>query len=144
MSKLPSQLDKEILELCKQGKQINAIKLYKETTGKGLKESKDYVDKLATSYGIRTTTNDGGGSCFVATACYGDYNSLEVLILRHYRDEKLLTTYGGRLFVKLYYAFSPAIAAQLAKSAQLKQIVRTYLLKPIVKRISRHDLGDGV
>ena len=97
MSNLPSELDNEILELCRQGKKLDAIKLHKDATGIGLKESKDYVDKLATDNGIVTPLGKGG--CFVATACYGDYNSLEVLLLRNYRDEKLMTTYGGRIFV---------------------------------------------
>jgi ribosomal protein L7/L12 len=47
MGNLPNSLDNEILELCKQGKKLSAIKLLCETTGMGLKESKDYVDRIS-------------------------------------------------------------------------------------------------
>ena len=34
MKSSPNSYDKEIVSLCEQGKKIEAIKLYKETTGK--------------------------------------------------------------------------------------------------------------
>jgi len=36
----------EILELIRKGKKIRAIKLYREETGVGLKEAKEYVESL--------------------------------------------------------------------------------------------------
>lgn len=36
----------EIMELMKTGQKIQAIKLYREQTGVGLKEAKDYVESL--------------------------------------------------------------------------------------------------
>jgi hypothetical protein len=134
MNNHTSSKDKEILELCQQGKKIEAIKIYKEATGNGLKESKEYVEKLASDHGIGFPAGKGG--CFIATACYGDYDSTEVLVLRLYRDEKLLKTIPGMVFVKIYYILSPFIAKQLDKSDKLKYFVRTYLLKPLVNRIS--------
>jgi hypothetical protein len=142
MGNLPNSLDNEILELCKQGKKLSAIKLLCETTGMGLKESKDYVDRLALKHGAASVEDKEG--CFVATACYGDYNSLEVLLLRNYRDEKLLTTFIGSIFVKLYYTFSPYIAQQLDKSDKLKQFVRVYFLKPIVHNIEQNNFKQKV
>ena len=142
MGNLPNSLNNEILELCKQGKKLSAIKLLCETTGMGLKESKDYVDRLALKHGAASTEDKEG--CFVATACYGDYNSLEVLLLRNYRDEKLLTTFIGSIFVKLYYTFSPYIAQQLDKSDKLKQFVRVYFLKPIVHNIEQNNFKQKV
>ena len=44
--KTKSELDKEILSLCTSGSLLQAVKLYKDNTGEGLKESKDYVDAL--------------------------------------------------------------------------------------------------
>ena len=42
----PNQgLDEKIMELVKAGQKIQAIKLYREQTGAGLKEAKDYVEK---------------------------------------------------------------------------------------------------
>lgn len=39
-------LDDEIKALILEGKKIKAIKRYREVTGVGLKEAKDYIDKL--------------------------------------------------------------------------------------------------
>lgn len=36
----------EVVELVRRGKQIEAIKAYRQYTGLGLKEAKDYVDAL--------------------------------------------------------------------------------------------------
>jgi hypothetical protein len=36
----------EVIELMRSGKKIEAIKLYREQTGVGLKEAKDYVESL--------------------------------------------------------------------------------------------------
>lgn len=47
-----SQLDRDIINLCQTNQYLEAVKLYKEKTGAGLKESKDYVDSLTASRGI--------------------------------------------------------------------------------------------
>ena len=39
-------VDDEILELVKSGQKIAAIKLYREKTGAGLREAKDFVESL--------------------------------------------------------------------------------------------------
>jgi hypothetical protein len=39
-------VNENIVELMKAGKKIQAIKLYRELTGAGLKEAKDYVESL--------------------------------------------------------------------------------------------------
>ena len=39
-------VDDQILELMKSGQKIQAIKLYREQSGVGLKEAKDYVEGL--------------------------------------------------------------------------------------------------
>lgn len=82
----------------------------------------------------RQTLKNSEG-CFIATACYGDYDAPEVLVLRKYRDEYLLTNWLGVLFVKFYYAISPAIARCLEKSDMVKSFIRNYFLRPIVRQI---------
>ncbi|WP_316829035.1 ribosomal protein L7/L12 [Pedobacter miscanthi] len=42
----PAHLDEEVLAILSQGNKLNAIKHYKDATGLGLAESKDYVEKL--------------------------------------------------------------------------------------------------
>ena len=39
-------LDKQIVDLVRSGQKIEAIKLYRAQTGVGLKEAKDYVERL--------------------------------------------------------------------------------------------------
>ncbi|MFM7096899.1 MAG: ribosomal protein L7/L12 [Gemmataceae bacterium] len=41
-----SGVDPQLLELVREGKKIEAIKLYRESTGVGLKEAKDFVESL--------------------------------------------------------------------------------------------------
>ena len=49
----------------------------------------------------------GGGGCFIATAAYGSIMHPYVKELRKFRDTYLLTNYMGKVFVDLYYEYSP-------------------------------------
>ncbi|MBN1584115.1 MAG: ribosomal protein L7/L12 [Anaerolineae bacterium] len=42
----PSGVSPEILDLVQRGQKIRAIKLYREETGVGLREAKDFIDSL--------------------------------------------------------------------------------------------------
>lgn len=77
--------------------------------------------------------------CFIATACYGNYNAPEVLVLQQYRDDRLLRTFLGKAFVKLYYSISPSFATLISKSDLLRKLVRQYFLEPIVTRLQRQN-----
>lgn len=75
--------------------------------------------------------------CFVATACYGDYNSEEVLVLREFRDNVLLNSLSGKIFVKFYYFISPPIAKFIEKSSILKTFIRKWFLSPIIRNLKK-------
>ena len=45
-----STLDKTVINLMKDGRKLQAVKLYKDETGLGLRESKDYCDNLQAKY----------------------------------------------------------------------------------------------
>jgi ribosomal protein L7/L12 len=45
-----SKMDKEIVNLIKAGSLLNAVKYHKDQTGMGLKESKEYCDRLKEMY----------------------------------------------------------------------------------------------
>lgn len=132
--------DTQLIKLCQQNRKLEAVKLYRDTTGKGLKESKDYIDALCHHYRIGRVENTDdlagtkSGKCFIATACYGCYDAPEVLVLRNFRDTKLLTSYSGKLLVKLYYTLSPGLARRIEKSDNLKRVVRK-LLGPVIKLV---------
>lgn len=141
MKSIPSGLDEELLDLLRKGEKLNAVKLYKDTTGIGLRESKNYVDQLAKANGMASLK--GRGSCFIATACYGNYDALEVLELRQFRDEKLLKSNIGKMFVGFYYFVSPPLATLISKSNILKSWTRKYFLEPIVTRLRQRTKDDN-
>lgn len=85
---------------------------------------------------IEGPINEG---CFIATVCYDDYNSREVMVLRQFRDNKLLKSFVGTFFVKFYYCISPKLASLISKSNTVKGILRKYILEPIISRLEKQD-----
>lgn len=75
--------------------------------------------------------------CYIATACYGNYDHPDVVVLRKFRDERLLPTPLGKHLVNLYYAVSPKLAAWVGSNRWLSRIVRRVLLEPVVRRLVR-------
>ncbi len=69
--------------------------------------------------------------CFIAGAVYGP-QSPQVQALQSYRDDVLLHKALGRVFVRLYYQLSPAVALVLARSFFVTRFVRK-ILNPIVR-----------
>lgn len=55
--------DNKYLELCKKGRYIEAVKVYKDDTGCGLAEAKAYIDNLRSEY--------GGTASICGTRMYG-------------------------------------------------------------------------
>jgi len=81
---------------------------------------------------------EGGGTtgCFIATAVYGYEAAPEVITLRDFRDNVLLSSKVGRAFVVLYYFFSPPVARLLNANLLLRNIVRKAVVQPIVNLVS--------
>lgn len=69
--------------------------------------------------------------CFIATAAFGSKFDWPVALLRHFRDQYLLTNSLGTAFVRFYYQHSPPIAERIASSQPLKMLVRV-LLAPVI------------
>jgi hypothetical protein len=58
--------------------------------------------------------NMGGSNlCFVATSLFDVTDPETIAVLREFRDEKLLKSAAGRIFVRGYYRLGPWIAAAL-------------------------------
>ena len=73
------------------------------------------------------------GFCFVATAAYGSPMAQEVVLLSRFRDEVLLHSKLGRLFVAFYYWLSPPIAAIIARFGFLRAATRKLFLSPLLQ-----------
>jgi hypothetical protein len=142
-----SELDKEILKHLEKDEINEAIGLKKYSSNLNFSGSLWYVIDLAQNNGVAKTTierlleddlaefcrsEDKGGWCFVATACYGDYESAEVKVFREFRDSVLMRSHLGRLFVSIYYTVSPPFAKLISRSEYSKKIIRDFILAPIL------------
>ena len=77
--------------------------------------------------------SDSGSSpkCFIATAAYGTPAAGEVMLLRHFRDNYLVTNSIGEAFVAAYYKVSPPIADFIREHPLLRKIIRI-TLNPLI------------
>ena len=64
------------------------------------------------------------GSCFVATACFGDYDHSTVMVLRQFRDLTLMENGAGRAFITFYYWCGPQLARFVERVPVLKPPIR--------------------
>lgn len=83
-----------------------------------------------------TTTKKNG--CYIATCVYGSYDCSEVWVLRRYRDEILVSTWYGRLFIRIYYKISPKLVKWFGDSKRFKSFWRRKLDMKVSKL---HDSG---
>jgi len=67
----PGSLEADILALVKGQQKIDAIKLYRQKAGVGLKEAKDFVEALAAKHGIDPHQNVGCGSAVLLMIAAG-------------------------------------------------------------------------
>jgi hypothetical protein len=65
--------------------------------------------------------------CFVATACYGNYDHPTVFVLRRFRDRTLMATPSGRRLVDVYYRWGPALAGIIDREPSFKAPTRLLL-----------------
>ena len=77
------------------------------------------------------------GPCFIATAVYGSPMASEVILLRTFRDEYLVTTIFGKAFIRLYYILSPPVAEIISNINSFKVIFKM-ILKPIIWSVKNH------
>ncbi|MDP3266276.1 MAG: cold shock domain-containing protein [Sulfuricurvum sp.] len=92
-------------------------------------------DKSVCPYCAATVKNFREG-CFIATAVYGDIDHPSVVVLREFRDKKLLTNTIGIWFVEWYYRWSPKVANYVRGKRYFTKPVK-FLLEILVKQYKR-------
>jgi len=104
----------------------------------GLNESvtqNELMIKLVTFYendSIEIKSNEKlGGGCLIATAAFGSEMAPQVQFLRELRDNTVLQTQSGTLFMtgfnQFYYSFSPAVADLERENLMFKETVKLTL-----------------
>ncbi|MCB0348983.1 MAG: hypothetical protein KDD37_09100 [Bdellovibrionales bacterium] len=84
---------------------------------------------------IKEAKKKQGAKCFVATAAFGSVEAPEVLILRSFRDQVLLKSTAGKIFVRSYYFISPPIADFIRNRPKLRSMCRQ-ALQSIASRLA--------
>lgn len=89
------------------------------------------TDPLAAPTGCVTLSENVGiledKHCFISTAAFGSDMAAEVQTFRKFRNQFLLTSDLGKLFVKAYYKFSPPAANFISQNETLRGITRAAL-----------------
>lgn len=89
--------------------------------------------------------SDTDGGCLIATAAYGTELSAQVQLLREIRDNVLLNTESGTIFMagfnQFYYSFSPEIADLERQSPVFREIVKT-AITPMLSTLSILNYAD--
>lgn len=112
--------DAEIDDLLRVRKKIEAVKIYRERTGMGLKDSKDAIELRMVDLGLQSRPS----KCFIATAAFGGADEPEVKTLRRFRGRVLRRSTGGRAFIRAYETVSPPLAGLVERSETLAAVVR--------------------
>lgn len=81
----------------------------------------------------------GSGSCFVATAAYGDVMHPDVVDLRAFRDRVLIQTPAGRAFIAFYWRHGPALADAIRNKPRVRACCRASIAT--IVRIGRRAVG---
>jgi len=81
--------------------------------------------------GITTMDKYNGGGCLIATAAFGSELAPQVQLLREIRDDIVLQTKSGSIFMtgfnQFYYSFSPAVADYERENTVFKEAVKLTL-----------------
>jgi len=94
--------------------------------------------EVNTGAGKTTIESKSGATCFVATAAYGDWHHPEVVFLRWYRDNVLVSSAAGRAFTRVYWQVGPHLAKLVAPNPRVRSWTRGTLSRLIRFLRSRH------
>ena len=94
---------------------------------------------------IKEVEGGDGGGCLIATAAFGSELSPQVQFLREIRDNTVLQTESGTIFMagfnQFYYSFSPAIADYERENPTFKEAVKL-TLTPLLTSLTLLHYAD--
>ena len=80
---------------------------------------------------VKEKESSSGGGCLIATAAYGSEMAPQIQFLREIRDNTVLQTESGSVFMtgfnQFYYSFSPAVADYERENPAFKETVKLAL-----------------
>ena len=79
------------------------------------------------TYQRSARSNPKSEGCYIATMAYGNYDHPQVLELRKFRDEILENSLIGRLFISIYYSFSPRLVMHLQYKHKINIMIKKIL-----------------
>ena len=92
-----------------------------------------------------TQQTEEGGGCLIATATYGSELAPQVQQLRELRDNQLLQTESGTVFMgtfnDIYYSFSPVIADYERENPLFKEAVKL-AITPMISSLSLMESAE--
>lgn len=80
--------------------------------------------------------------CYIATCVYHAYDCPKVWTLRRFRDNILAKTWYGRMFIRIYYAVSPALVRCFGKKQWFLKLFRDFLDR-IITYLNQRGIGDN-
>lgn len=130
------QLTALVKEAWEATKQIGLLDMHTEQRNHYTR-NKESLKKIGDQLGIfkvypstSQTGNYRGGSndwCYIATMAYGSYEHPNVIVLRRFRDESLLSHKLGKRFVSFYYKYSPKLVEILQGKEWINSTIRKIL-----------------
>lgn len=105
----------------------NSKSSYSTTNPQQINVVKPHSVNISTSLNSNSSTQKRSEGCYIATMVYGDYDHPQVVVLRRFRDNRLLTNLPGQVFVKLYYLISPKLVKILHNHQYINKGIRKIL-----------------
>lgn len=121
------RLPQEVERLLKENRENNVV-LYQ-------KSNFEIEVYCGTMQSFKQKVEQKSSGCFIATAIYSSPLAQEVLILQSFRDEFLERSILGRLLINGYYRYSPFYARLIGQSVNLRKVVRTAIISPLVRLV---------
>jgi hypothetical protein len=79
--------------------------------------------------------SSGSSGCYIATMVYGSYDAPEVMVLRRFRDNVLSKYTVGKIFINVYYKYSPIFVEKFRHSQRVNKCIKV-ILDRLVKSLS--------